>query len=61
MLVYCLYVLLSLSPLYYQVNLSTLNYAGDVFYSVIGLLEKNRDSFRDDMLKVLNSVLKDTK
>lgn len=33
------------------------HYAGDVFYDVIGLLEKNRDSFRDDMLK----VLKDTK
>ena len=33
------------------------HYAGDVFYDVVGLLEKNRDSFRDDMLK----VLKDTK
>lgn len=29
------------------------HYAGDVFYDVIGLLEKNRDTFRDDMLKVL--------
>jgi myosin X len=33
------------------------HYAGDVFYEIAGILEKNRDSFRDDMLK----VLKDTK
>ena len=33
------------------------HYAGEVFYDVHGLLEKNRDTFRDDMLK----VLKDTK
>lgn len=29
------------------------HYAGQVFYDVNGLLEKNRDTFRDDMLKVL--------
>lgn len=29
------------------------HYAGEVFYDVNGLLEKNRDTFRDDMLKVL--------
>ena len=29
------------------------HYAGEVFYDVDGLLEKNRDTFRDDVLKVL--------
>ena len=29
------------------------HYAGEVFYDVNGLLEKNRDTFRDDVLKVL--------
>lgn len=29
------------------------HYAGEVFYDVNGLLGKNRDTFRDDMLKVL--------
>ena len=29
------------------------HYAGEVFYDTSGLLEKNRDTFRDDILKVL--------
>ncbi len=29
------------------------HYAGEVFYDVDGLLEKNRDNFRVDILKVL--------
>ena len=29
------------------------HYAGEVFYDVDGLLEKNRDTFRDDVLKIL--------
>ena len=29
------------------------HYAGEVFYDINGLLEKNRDTFRDDILKVL--------
>ena len=29
------------------------HYAGEVFYDTKGLLEKNRDTFRDDILKVL--------
>ena len=29
------------------------HYAGEVTYQVDGLLEKNRDTFRDDILKML--------
>ena len=29
------------------------HYAGEVFYDTNGLLDKNRDTFRDDILKVL--------
>jgi myosin X len=35
------------------------HYAGEVFYDINGLLEKNRDTFRDDILKVLKDSRSD--